>query len=417
LQNEKFAARLSVLPDFDPDPKARACSTVMFRQREARGSFGGVTALLAMAALAGCDNTSSDGDGGGAGAGGSVGVGGSTSGMGTGGSSGALAGSSSSGTAGVSAQGGTGPSGHAGSPAVAGGAGTLGSAGAGGGAGVAGPGGSPSTGGAPGGAGVTGTGGRANDGGVAGTGGTSAGTGGTSAGGRSGGAGGGTSCPPATKPTGGKQYCSNSKGNVSGGNYSYELWASGNGTGCMTVYGVDATFSATWTNVEDFLGRIGLSFDQTKTHTQLGTISADFAETTTESTGLVYIGIYGWTVSPLREYYILDDWGSTMPGGTASDGTPRTSVGTIDVDGETYDVWKNTRTNKPAITGDNMTFDQYFSIRRTARKCGHISISQHFTQWEMLGLQLGKLYEAKILVESQDSTGSIDFTTAKMAVQ
>ena len=26
--------------------------------------------------------------------------------------------------------------------------------------------------------------------------------------------------------------------------------------------------------------------------------------------GLVYVGIYGWTVSPLREYYIIDDWGS-----------------------------------------------------------------------------------------------------------
>jgi hypothetical protein len=121
-------------------------------------------------------------------------------------------------------------------------------------------------------------------------------------------------------------------------------------------------------------------------------------------------------VSPLREFYILDDWGTTKPGDTASDGTPRTHVGTITVDGDTYDVWKHTQTNKPAITGNNQTFDQYFSVRQTARQCGHISISTHFSEWIRLNLDLGKLEEAKLLVESQDSTGTIDFTTAKVTV-
>jgi len=208
------------------------------------------------------------------------------------------------------------------------------------------------------------------------------------------------------------------KGNISGG-YSYELWAEGTGSGCMTVAGGgDARFKATWTNVEDFLARVGLSFDQTKTPAQIGTISADFAHTKTGGTaGLVYIGIYGWTIDPLREYYILDDWGTTMPAGIASDGTPRDHVGTITVDGGTYEVWKKTRTNKPAITGDNKTFDQYFSIRQTARQCGHISISEHFTQWNNLGLPLGKLYEAKILVEAQDSTGTVELTKATVTVR
>ena len=224
-------------------------------------------------------------------------------------------------------------------------------------------------------------------------------------------------CPATTPLTGGKQYCSNSKGNVSGGNYSYELWAEGMGSGCMTVYGVGAAFKANWSNVEDFLARVGLNFDQTKTPSQIGTISADFAETKTGGTnGLVYVGIYGWTVDPLREYYILDDWGTTMPGGTASDGTPRDHVGTITVDGETYEVWKKTRVNKPSIIGDSSTFDQYFSIRQKARQCGHISISKHFSEWSRLGLPLGKLYEAKLLVEAQDSTGTIDFTKVTVTV-
>jgi hypothetical protein len=217
--------------------------------------------------------------------------------------------------------------------------------------------------------------------------------------------------------TGGTRYCSNVKGNVPGGNYSYELWAEGTGSGCMTVYGSDAKFSATWTDVEDFLARVGLSFDSTRTPAQIGTITAEFNETKTGSNGLVYIGIYGWTVEPLKEYYILDDWGEIKPAGTASDGTPRDSVGTITVDGEIYDVWKKTRVNKPAITGPSETFDQYFSIRRTARQCGTISVSQHFSEWNRLGLQLGKLYEAKILMEAQASTGTIQVTTAKVTVR
>jgi len=236
----------------------------------------------------------------------------------------------------------------------------------------------------------------------------------------SGGSGGGAAgaantCPPATALTGGKQYCSNSKGTASG-NYAYELWSSGTGTGCMTVYGKDATFSATWTKVDDLLARIGLGFDQSKTPSQIGTISSDFAETKTNDAGLVYVGIYGWTVSPLREYYIIDDWGDTKPADTASDGTPRTHVGTIMVDDSAYDVWKHTQVNKPAITGDGQTFDQYFSVRATPRQCGHISISEHFSQWMGLGLDLGKLEEAKLLLEAQSSTGTIAFTTATVVV-
>src|SRR6478752_6972372 len=255
-------------------------------------------------------------------------------------------------------------------------------------------------GGAPGASGSTGTAGLSSSGGS----------------GAAGAAGAASTCPTATPLSGGKKYCSNSTGNA-GGNYTYELWAEGNGSGCMNVFGVDANFSANWNGVEDFLARIGLTFDRSKTPAQIGTLSADFAETKTGDTGLVYVGIYGWTVDPLREYYIIDDWGSTKPAGVASDGTPRDSMGTITVDGAVYDVWKKTRTNKPAITGDNKTFDQYFSIRQTPRQCGHISISEHFSKWLGLGLQLGNLVEAKLLLEAQDSSGTIDFTTAKVVVK
>lgn len=185
----------------------------------------------------------------------------------------------------------------------------------------------------------------------------------------------------------------------------------------MTVFGAGAAFKANWDGVEDFLARVGLDFDETRTHQQIGTIVADFVETQTGSEeGLTYIGMYGWTVDPLREFYILDDWGATKPAGLASDGSPRDEVGTLIIDGETYDVWKKTRENKPSIKG-NATFDQYFSIRRTARSCGRISVSEHFKGWEELGLPFGKLYEVKLLVESQFNSGSVEFTSASVAIE
>lgn len=279
-------------------------------------------------------------------------------------------------------------------------------------------GGEPSAGGSEAGGAMAADGGVQNTGGQA-TGGTNgdggAPTGGVSGDGGSASGGAPPACPPAEPLTGGQQYCSNSKGNVGNG-YGYELWAEGSGTGCMRVHGVDATFSAEWNDVEDFLARVGLDYNQTQKHTQIGDIKLEFAETKEESGGgLTYIGVYGWTVNPLREFYILDDWGEEKPGGFSSDGTPRDEVGTIEVDGETYDVWKKTRENKPSIIG-NATFDQYFSIRRTARQCGTISVSEHFRKWEQLGLQLGNFHEVKLLLESQFNSGNIKVTKAKFTV-
>jgi len=218
------------------------------------------------------------------------------------------------------------------------------------------------------------------------------------------------SCP-GTAQTGGTQYCSNSTGNVGNTGYSYQLWSNGTGSGCMTVFGVDATFKANWSNAGDLLARVGLRFGETKTPAQIGTISADFAETKAGSAGYSFIGIYGWSVNPLHEYYIVEDWFGSHP--TASSlGSGAAKVGTIAVDDGTYDVYTHTQTNQPALAG-SATFVQFFSIRQTSRTCGHISISEHFSQWASLGMQLGDLEEARILVEAGgNASGNIDFTTA-----
>jgi hypothetical protein len=256
------------------------------------------------------------------------------------------------------------------------------------------------------------TGGTKATGGAA-TGGTKA-TGGAATGGAKatgGGATGGSTSSPncsGTALSGGTQHCSNSQGSITGG-YSYQLWMSGSG-GCMTPFGVGAAFKANWNNSGDFLARVGLGWNSTQPYTQLGTISADYAYTKTGTAGgYSYIGIYGWSENPLHEYYIVDDWfGSGPPTGGGA------LQGTFTVDGGTYKIYTHTQTNQPAITGGNATFVQYFSVRQTARQCGHISISAHFAEWASLGMTLGNMEEARILVEAGGGTGSIVFTSASV---
>jgi endo-1,4-beta-xylanase len=289
--------------------------------------------------------------------------------------------------------------------------------------GVADSGGTTAPGGTTGRGGRTGTGGATATGGVTGTSGTgTAGvrTGGTSGRGGATGTGGagtggttttGTStdaCTVPPSPGGGTSHCSSSSmGKV--GDFSWSIWSSGSG-GCIITYGVGCAFKATWNNSGDFLARMGYQWDETKTFDQYGTITADFAETKSAS-GVPYssIGIYGWSNNPLIEFYIVDDWfgGHPIAGSTKK--------GSFDVDGGTYDIRTSQRVNAPCIHGTT-TFTQYFSVRKTARKRGHISVSEHFKKWAGLGMPLGKMYEAKILVEAGGGSGSLDFTSATMTM-
>ena len=104
----------------------------------------------------------------------------------------------------------------------------------------------------------------------------------------------------------------------------------------------------------------------------------------------------------------MDDWFSE-PGVNLLGG----SIGEFTVDGATYEVYQNQRNNAPSIK-NNQTFPQYFSKRKGARSCGHIDITAHFKKWEELGMKMGKMYEAKVLVEAGGQSGSFDVTYFKM---
>ncbi|SDI36259.1 Peptidoglycan/xylan/chitin deacetylase, PgdA/CDA1 family [Pseudobutyrivibrio sp. 49] len=187
--------------------------------------------------------------------------------------------------------------------------------------------------------------------------------------------------------------------------YDYELWKDSGNTS-MTL-NAGGTFDCSWSNINNALFRKGKKFDSTQTYQQIGNITFDYG-CDYRPNGNSYLCVYGWTVDPLVEYYIVDSWGTWRPPG----GTPK---GQIQVDGGTYDVYETTRYNAPSIQGDT-TFKQYFSVRTSKRTSGTISVSEHFKAWENMGMRCGKLYEAALNIEGYQSSGSASVYKNNMTI-
>jgi endo-1,4-beta-xylanase len=226
---------------------------------------------------------------------------------------------------------------------------------------------------------ATGTGGTAGGAGTAGT-----GTGGTGTGGA-----GGTDpvVIPDTCNEADGQVCNNQSGDHCG--YTYEYWKD-QGTGCLT--NTSNGFSVEWTNVSNLLGRKGL---RPGSKSQIVSYQATYAPV-----GSSYLCVYGWTRNPLVEYYIVDSWGDWRPPGG-------TSVGSIESDGGTYELYRTERMNAPSIDGTR-TFPQFWSVRTAKRTSGTITVANHFDAWTSAGMNTGSLYEVSMTVEGYQSSGTAD---------
>ncbi|KAL9074302.1 MAG: hypothetical protein Q9157_004443 [Trypethelium eluteriae] len=117
------------------------------------------------------------------------------------------------------------------------------------------------------------------------------------------------------------------------------------------------------------------------------------------------LSVYGWTTSPLHEYYIIETYGSYNPGSQGQ------HVGTVTSDGSTYDIYTNTRTNAPSIQG-TQTFVQFLSIRQNKRTSGTVTTANHFNAWAKLGLQLGAFNYQIMAIEGYESSGSATVTVS-----
>ena len=179
--------------------------------------------------------------------------------------------------------------------------------------------------------------------------------------------------------------------------FDYELWHD-RGKVSMTL-GEGGAFKCSWDSINNALFRTGKKFDETQTYKEIGDISMNYG-VDYHPVGNSYLTVYGWSVDPLVEFYIVEAWGSWRPPGAVSKGT-------VEIDGGTYDIYETTRVNQPSIVGDT-TFPQYWSVRTDKKTAGTVSVSEHFKAWEAMGMKLGKMYEVALCVEGYQSSGTAD---------
>ena len=219
----------------------------------------------------------------------------------------------------------------------------------------------------------------------------------------------------------------NQTGSIGGTPWGFEQWSAG-GSNSMKYYD-NGTFEANWSNNQDYLARVGFRYGDNGSGIDHNTkhFTVDYKYTKTGSASYGYIGIYGWTVNPQVEYYIVDDWYSKPNNQYVGD-----EFGKITVDGATYTIHAYVRQQEPSKTGTS-TFLQIFSIRDNPRQCGHIDISAHFKKWDELftgqqaqlkgskggqsmTLKFGRPTEVMLMTEAGGgATGSVDYTYFNMS--
>jgi len=181
------------------------------------------------------------------------------------------------------------------------------------------------------------------------------------------------------------------------GAYNFEAWYdTGNIAMALTNSG---SFKCRWNNTGDAIFRTGKHFDELLTHSQIGKIEVDFGISFL-SRGGSYLGVYGWTIDPLVEFYIVEN-------GLISSFHYRDRKGNININEGSYEIYECDRKKSPSIIGIN-DFKQYWSIRKNNRSSGTVNVSKHFYAWEKLGMRLGTIHEISSFVEGIQSSGAAE---------
>jgi endo-1,4-beta-xylanase len=167
--------------------------------------------------------------------------------------------------------------------------------------------------------------------------------------------------------------CSNQS--VTSGGLYHQMWSNGQGSACITLNS-DTNYSTTWSGIGDFVAGAGWNPGSTNR-------SISYTGSLSGSSGTALMTLYGWSTSPLVEYYVIDNWvGSPNRAGTL--------MGQVTSDGGTYDIIEHQQVNQPSIQG-TATFNQYLAIRTSKRSSGTITFGNFVSAWASHGMNLGTM--------------------------
>ena len=164
----------------------------------------------------------------------------------------------------------------------------------------------------------------------------------------------------------------NGNGTGTNNGYYYSLYSSG-GSATMTFPEASkypGNYAITWSNVNDVVGGKGWQTGSART----------IGYNVGSANGYNNISIYGWTTSPLVEYYICE-FGSVVNG---------TFKGSVSSDGHSYNTYEHQQVNQPSIQG-TATFEQYLDNWGGASigNNGTVTTSNHLNHWKTLGMNMG----------------------------
>lgn len=176
---------------------------------------------------------------------------------------------------------------------------------------------------------------------------------------------------------------STSSNKVGTDGYYYSFWTAGSGSATMTECN-GGYYNVYWSGVGDIVAGKGWATGSSHTVGYSGSFNPS---------GVGLLSLYGWSTSPLVEYYIVENWNSYNPGSGA------VYKGTVTSDGSVYDLYENTRYNAPSIIG-TATFNQYLAVRVSRRTGGNITTANFFNAWASHGMYLGAMNEQIMATES-----------------
>ena len=196
-----------------------------------------------------------------------------------------------------------------------------------------------------------------------------------------------------------------SNGTGTNNGFYYTFWKD-SGNASMTL-GAGGRYTSQWTNgTNNWVG--GKGWNPGSSSRVVG-YSGNYGVSNSQNS---YLAFYGWTKSPLIEYYVIESYGSYNPA-SCSGGT---DYGSFQSDGATYNVRRCQRVNQPSIEGNSSTFYQYFSVRNPKKGFGNISgtitFANHANFWASKGLNLGNHDYQVLATEGYQSSGTSDITVS-----